>query len=271
VKPALHNPSQLNRGLFLETLNGNRKFAAERLHWLNKAKVFTAAADVEYQSADQEITRHLRGLIDQWIGSGITDDGSEKPYERNLNDSMDAYEIAQEFLNDEKPLHVLVNAGRGAGLYHLWSIHAWHPPGQTDDPIAAARHEAKKLFVVFLDSGDFVHCLFRCKRCGKYFERRNPHRSYKRGSYCGNCVHKATATESTKNARDAYRKRVLGFAAQAWLLWETTGKREDRSVWVARWVKERLRTDEPKIKRNWVTMNREEIAVRAMQTKKKGR
>jgi len=232
--------------------------------------VWTAAPDAEYQRASSEVTRLLRHLVDQWIDSAIDEkDGSESPFERKLSESQDAYEVAEAFLNQNRPA-LLLNAGRNAGLHYMFLPHSWTPPGDVDDPVAAAQHTANDLFVRFLDSGEFVHSLFRCRRCGRYFERRSPRDRYKRGSYCGVCVHKATATRSTDEARKTYRGKLLDLASQAWILWEKTRKNEERSVWIARWVNDRLsRVDDEPIKRNWITRNREEIAAEANKRKVK--
>jgi hypothetical protein len=210
------------------------------------------------RAATEEFVAVLRGLIDQWIDSGKSeqDQSVDEPWKRNVQWTSSAHprslaEILLEFRQINPPQLWLGGDGR-----YLLSTRPMFPTPA--GPLEIARVHATQWFVNLLNCSTRER-LSRCDGCGAYFVReRMPKKDkpIKLGTFCKGCENKGGA-KRTEDSRARRKKKLLKWAADAWVKW--THRRGKRSEWVAEQVNEKLLPLGESIRGNWVTRNQTDI------------
>jgi hypothetical protein len=170
-----------------------------------------------YGAEQMTFQRLLRGYADQWIDTGVFEDGTEDLAERGrLHDKWfkhgrllpyafeksraleSAYTIVLEVFR-QNPQVTLSEEG-------LKITFSTYEPKLSDSSLnGLAEREAKRFFVWFLASGLRVK-LGKCRACGLYEIKTR--KFYTRGTYCRRCKAKTSAGEITQKKRqDLQRKR----------------------------------------------------------------
>jgi hypothetical protein len=266
--------SSERRSEFLRYLMGTSGWAQKRRqHMLAQAEHYRAygvsgpvlqwttevASAEEYAAAEQALTNTLRSYVDEWLDSGKTPDGqggyNEEPSKRAL--SIDAQQAVNEYLREHSPQFFVFEGNK------IGAVFAEEQTRQTgpDDPMTAAKKEADRLLVHFMDS-DARWRLMRCYVCrSRYFFPERMKDVYLRGAYCEHC----RPTASTLNNRKGWTERMLGLAAAAWPKWKPSHGPRER--WVAMQVNGKLKPGEKRISGSgrWVTEKRAEIKKRVQE------
>lgn len=133
---------------------------------------------------DEVVRRSLAAHVDEWLGTGYSRDGSEKPFRRSLGRTLDASRAVKDYV-EAYPPRATVSLNDTIDL----SIVLTEPPepalpGSTFEEIGAQAHlKADFLFVAALASG-WKYRLFKCPHCQRYQIGKDPRMSYKRGRFC---------------------------------------------------------------------------------------
>jgi len=261
------------RAQFLNYLRGDSGWARKRREFmLDQAEYYgpiaVPAADpnlnytlevapVEtYERAEQVLTEVLRSLVSEWIDSGKNPDGQEEPLRRAL--SLGSCDAVNRYLQRHPPQFFLFEGNK------IGAVFAEEKPQSTgpDDPIAAAKEEAIRLLVHFMDS-DARRQLAKCFVCHEYFYPARKIRDfYQRGAYCEACRPKVSMLD-TEDSREQWRKKVMKLAVEAWPKWRPSYG--PQALWVAMRVNEKLSPGDKRIKGAWVTRNDEEIIARVQE------
>jgi hypothetical protein len=177
----------------------------------------------EYPAALEVFRRLLRGYVDQWIDTGVSQDGSEDLTERGFY--LHEWFVQRQLLPyaDEKAGAVCTSSEVVLEVYRQNpqtvlaedGLHIIFPtcvPKMENAPLnVLAEREAQRFFVWFLASRLRVK-LGRCRRCQLYEIKTR--KFYKRGTYCRRCKAKTSAGEVTqKKRRDLQRRRKEALAA----------------------------------------------------------
>src|SRR5271157_4593137 len=210
--------------------------------------------------ADAVFLKTLRALVDQWIDSGINEDGTETPSSRYVRGlpkgySESLFDILHGWLCRNMPKPALMNDGRIAILDQPPNPHGLEAEEY-------AREAAISYFKELLES-PVPHRLGRCKnpKCRTYFARKRERKGdIKRGTYCGKCE-LIGAAERTRLSRQRKKNQQLDAAANAWSQWTKSNKHPIREEWVAKQVNKQVCSGAT-IQAKWVTQNREEITAR---------
>jgi hypothetical protein len=148
--------------------------------------------------ADAAFLTTLRALVDQWIDSGINEDGIERPSSRHVHPSPKGYQeslfdILLEWLGRNRPRPALMRDGKLGILDLRPNLH-----GLELDTYA---RESAIFYLSELLECPAPHRLARCKNCRTYFARKRERKGdIKRGTYCGKCE-LLGAAERTKLSR----------------------------------------------------------------------
>lgn len=211
------------------------------------------------QYADAIFIKTLRAFADQWIASGVNEDGTETPCQRYVRGlpkgySESLFDILHGWLNRNMPKPALMTEGRIAILDQLPNLR-----GLTVEEYA---RECAIYWLKELLESPARHCLARCSnpKCGVYYVRKRQHKgNIKRGTYCGKCELIGGA-ERTRLSRPRRKDQQLEAAAVAWLQWKQSKRFPSQPDWIALHVNRQFRW--PSIKGKWVTQNRIEILRR---------
>jgi len=242
-------------GQMVELLNTGR-------HWglLQHPLVAQGYTPEALRRADAAFLTTLRALVDQWIDSGINEDGTETPSSRYVRGlprgySESLFDILCGWLGRNMPKPLLSSDGR-IGIID-------QPPNHYGlEAETYAREQAIYYFKELLES-PVPHRLGKCKNpeCRTYFARkRERNGGIKRGTYCGNCE-LIGAAERTRLSRQRRKNQQLDAAAKAWAQWKKSNKHPSQSEWVAKQVNKQICTG-TRIQAKWVTQNRNEILKR---------
>lgn len=211
--------------------------------------------------ADGVFLTTLRALVDQWIDSGISQDGIETPSSRFVRPALKGcseslFDILRGWLGRNMPKPALLGNGK-IGILDRRP----EPYGLELDVYA---RETAIYYLKELLECPAPHRLRRCKRCRIYFARKRERKGdIKRGSYCGKCE-PIGATERTKLSRQRRKNEILEAAAQLWPQWAKSNRHSSQAEWVAMQVNKRVQTGWL-IQRKWVTQNKEQILARVNQ------
>jgi predicted nucleic acid-binding Zn-ribbon protein len=228
--------------------------------WLDHPLTAKNYAPEAILRADAAFLATLRSLVNQWIASGINEDGTETPsgrYVRGLPKgySESLFDVLRGWLGRNMPRPALTSDGR-------IKILAQSPSPDGLEAEAYAREGAIYHFKELLES-PAPHRLGRCKNCGAYFARKRERKGYiKRGTYCGNCKLSGSA-ERTKASRQSRKNQRLDAAAKAWPQWRRSHKHPNQAEWVAQQVNKQVHSGP--VQRKWVSQNIEEILERVAQ------
>jgi hypothetical protein len=176
-----------------------------------------------HEAEEKEFQRVLKGYVDQWIHTGISEDEREDLTERGLyreklfeSGQIRPYARKQAAaLMDIQTviLEVLRQAPQTAqSAEGLEVIFATNEPKFEQAPLTElAEREAKRFFVWFLAS-ELRTKLGKCRVCGRYEIKTR--KFYKRGTHCRGCMAKKSAGQITQKKRqDLLRKRKEALAA----------------------------------------------------------
>jgi hypothetical protein len=234
-------------------LNGGRHWG-----WLISpvtAKNYTPEA---ISRADAAFLSTFRALVDQWIESGINEDGLETPSSRYVRGlpkgySESLFDVLHRWLGRNMPKPALLNDGKIGILDRMPELYGL-------DLDAYARESAIYYLKELLECPD-PYRLARCKNCKRYFARKRAHKGViKRGIYCGSCE-LVGAAERTRLSRQRRKDQQLDAAAKAWAQWTRSRKHPNHADWVARQVNRQALGGAP-IQAKWVTQNKKNILQR---------
>jgi hypothetical protein len=258
---------QIDPVYLLSALNGERDFGGERREYAMgpiKAQRMNngeweglfAAPDEDYLQASQILITELRRLVDLWIASGR--DGVEEPKARTLKKA--GYQAMTDWALRHKP-KVLTHISGELSVTLGWS--ELRTNGR-DDPKADARDEARRIFVLMMNS-PVKSALFKCNEpdCGRYYILERPRRIYKRGTYCPQHRRRVSALRGTKAKREREQNAALNIAADALRRWPslTERTRADHNNNEKEYISKKL--SKVRLSGKWVTRNLSEIKKRA--------
>jgi len=209
----------------------------------------------------------LRSLVDQWLVTGIQDDGSESLASRNLSHTSASLDLAAYL--ERYPARVDFAANGSELSVCIADVGALPPP--TLNPYYDVGEEATRLFLGMMTS-DWKERLCKCVHCGKYFLHAHPRKVYTHGTFCCRQHQShATAVRSTKARRVRAKSELLEFAAEHLVKSKVSGPewkkspetRTQLAIQISRHIfKSRnpiLKAYAQVVKSNWVTRNRHEI------------
>lgn len=163
-----------------------------------------------------EVSRILRVLVDEWIETGILNDGSESPSGRNLHKTTRAKSAILAYLAEHPPEFCLDRSGSDLDIVIGESLKV-----STDwrSFLQIRRDDAHELFVSMFVS-DWQNYVCRCRYvpCSKYFMMARPRASYKHGVFCcrKHQMH-ASATMCYRNRRTQTKLDMVSLAARSLL------------------------------------------------------
>jgi hypothetical protein len=209
--------------------------------------------------ADKVFFEAFRGMVDQWIDSGIDENGIETPPSRYVcglphGYSESLFDVLAGWLGRHMPKPMLMSDGTIGILDQPPSQHGLEPEIYARE---AAIYHLKEL----LDS-PCPHRLARCRnpKCRIYFVRKRERKgSIKRGTYCGNCE-LIGAAERTRISRRQRKSQLLKAAAEAWPRWKKSNRHPIKAEWVAQQVN--AVCGGARIHAKWVTQNKNAILGR---------
>jgi hypothetical protein len=244
--------------------------SSERLFWSRYLASEGIIPPAEYRHiAAQLLSKRLREYVDNWLNTGIGDDGYERPFRRTARGRAFT---ALTFYTNEYPPRCYFDPELGwtvtidSLLGHPTGLGQLHP---------ATEVEAQRLFFALV-AGDLVGCLCKCRYslCGRYFVLRNPREKYKSGTYC-RLEHQrhAKATRCMKEKRECTKARLLELAAgklhqlKAGSEWQDDSalkhKARDHIRLIAR--KDGTLRDYAYLAVHWITRNRQQIEQRRIE------
>jgi hypothetical protein len=201
-------PSDVTDQLFLSVLNNPRPhFAMEVFGW-------PSSHDVEWK----QFQRLLRSYVDEWIDTGVSEDGTEDLTERGLlrkewfergqvltyaNNKLNALDMAQMVVLEVFRQNTQTILGEDG----VEIVFPAHEPKLEHAPLSdLVEREAKRFFVWFLAS-ELRSKLGKCRVCNHYEIKTR--KFYKRGTHCRGCMATKSAGQITQKKRqDLHRKRI---------------------------------------------------------------
>jgi hypothetical protein len=239
-------------GMTVERLNNGRHWG-----WLDHPHVAKNYTPEGILRANATFLKTLRALVDQWIESGVREDGIDVPSSRYVRGlpkgySESIFDVLHGWLGRNMPKPALMNDGRIAIL------------DQSPRPGLEAETYAREAAIFHLKElleSPAPHRLAKCKNCRNYFARKREHKGQiKRGTYCGNCE-LIGAAERTRLSRQRRKNQLLEAAAKAWPQWTRSHRNPSQAEWVAKQVNTQAHSG-VHIHAKWVTQNREKILER---------
>lgn len=202
----------------------------------------------------------LRELVDQYIRTGVDQDGIERPSNRRVRASageepIPIFDTLLSWLQRNMPPPALMNEG-------VVAILEQRPRPDAANPDQYARDTAIYYFKDLLDSPARTR-IGKCanQKCQKYFLRqRERRREIKRGAYCGECK-LIGAAERTRLTRLRRKEAQIEVAAQSWEH-RPLKLSDNRAVsWIASQVNRKFPRWSP-ITSKWVNQNKNAILKR---------
>lgn len=216
------------------------------------------------------ISSHLRKLVDAWLETGRSSDGSESPQNRDLTRAGDSWFVVEQYLK-RCPVSFMHSIDpRGFRL----RIAEPQWTAEVRDFFESMTIEAERHFTGLMASdGNGRLCKCRYSPCGHYFRSRKPIlRPRKAGLFCSaRCRRLALATTATDQKRRRCHSALIEYAAQQLRVRKVGSEWNDDTktkAWLAKKITYYLRTEckniELKTYRhivqiNWVTLNRVKI------------
>ena len=161
-------------------------------------------------------SRYLRNFIDAWLETGLRDDGSESPVERDLFRARTVWPAALNYLEENPPAVTFSPISRGLSVTFGGLSRGQARP---TDPFGGAHFDALRFFVEVIAS-DWRACLCKCRHasCGRYFLLKKPRKGYRHGTFCSPKHQRfASAVVVLKKCRIQLKKELIEMAAK-WLL-----------------------------------------------------
>jgi hypothetical protein len=242
--------------VILERLNGTEYWG-----WIKLPPTSIQYTREDLLRADEVFLSTLRRLVDQWIASGLSDDGTETPSSRYVRPAPKGYteslfDVLRGWLELNMPKPALLTNGQIVVVDQTPELYPRDVDSYSRD---TAIYYLKELLECPAPSR-----LGKCRNCGTYFARkRERKRRIKRGTYCGKCE-LIGAAERTRCSRQRRKDRQLDAAALAWSEWTESNRHPNRANWVARRVNRQVRGGAA-IQAKWVVQNRKRILERISQ------
>lgn len=208
----------------------------------------------DFGKASEAFVSALRALVDEWLGSGRSG-GIEVPKSRILTKAPTAYSEMGRWLGRNRPVPIATPSGK---IRYMIGFNSPPADGQYR-PIREAKEEARRIFVLLMDS-PVKYALFKCGKpdCGCYYTLEKPRSLYKRATYCP----QHRRLRGTKDRRDQERKDALKIAADALKMWPGLTERTQRKYKTEnKYIAHNLADFGLSVK--WVTRNLSEIKRRA--------
>ena len=221
----------------------------------------------------------LRQYVDEWLETGWTEDGGERPEHRSLIKAPLAMKVLQNYASKQNPrlrfLRVppefVVEVGSSGD----------HPQASITsafvDTIDRVRSDVARLFFGLITS-DWGPHLCKCRYCGRYFVHPKTRPWYKHGTFCDSHHQMLwNATRRGKEKRSLIHSALLDIAAKELMKrringpqWQDDMSRKiqlanDVSAWIRKKGNASLRHLRSSVKLTWVTRNRQEIEKRRLE------
>jgi hypothetical protein len=215
------------------------------------------------------IATQLRRCVDEWLWTGLSDDGSEALELRSLSRAPLAMKALKDYAS-KQDLRLRFHLAQSEFVVELgFSENAPQAiaTSQFVDPIERAWCDVARLFfgLVTSDWGSRL-CKCRYKLCGRYFVHAKPRRSYKHGTFCGDHQMAWTATQQVMRSRHLIRSALLNFAATQLMKRHVDGPHwqgdKQTKIQLANDISARIRANAlgtARVGLTWVTRNRQEI------------
>jgi len=224
------------------------------------------------------IATQLRQYVDEWLETGLSDDGRETLELRSWIRAPRALTVLEDYASKQDPRLRF----RRVPAEFVVDVGSSEDPWQTSaitgllDPIGRAWREVARLLFGLVTS-DWGSRLCKCRYalCGRYFVHLKPRRSYKHGTFCGNHQMAWTATRQVKERRHLARSALIDLAATELLKMRINGPHwqvdRQRKIQLAKDISAQIRITDfapfgpARLSLTWVTRNRQEIERRRLQ------
>jgi hypothetical protein len=277
-EPKAFNVIELNE--VVETLNNDQLSGADYREVVERrSKGRNIGALMQIRSSEQWFeggklpalavrAARLRELVDEWLDTGTSSDGSHFPERRTLNGTVEAILAVRKCIREFNPckLHLIEETGEVVVVVG-WS--GWEHSVASPDHFRHATTEADRIFTAAM-TVNWRYLLSKCVYCGRYFTLPNARRqSYPHGTFCSREHQRDhSAATSTKLRREKTSLALVQYAA-TWLLKHSAGvpwqENETAKRVLAAWLSKKMTTD-PNLRTGrecigvkWVTRNRSAI------------
>jgi len=170
------------------------------------------------------ISHTLRIYVDDWLKTGVKEDGSDCPFERDIWHSREGLTALKEYVTrhpDILPFFV----GSGSDRDHYIVLHSLSRSDDWDTLCAKAIDEAQRVFTLIATFGlNAPICKCDYKRCGHYFMPERPRRRYRHGTFC--CVQHQRVTNAITSKAIRWRRHqseLIKNAARELFDWSDKG------------------------------------------------
>ena len=213
---------------------------------------------------DVAVAAGLSDCLSEWLQTGVSADGSERPYDRKITRAPEALALVRKWLERNPPgIEILDDTVfLFIGLAAEFVGQRYPAKGM----VQAAEDRVAAIFFSFLDSEWRSH-VYLCKGCNcYYFLDRAPRKMYTRGMHCVKCAPIATAKHSTRESRQKRDAARISHAVRAFRLESKRFYAPDAEA-VATLINKALGIKKQgwHVTKNWVTRHREEITALASQ------
>lgn len=159
----------------------------------------------------------LRGWVDEWLDSGMDNNGVEDPRERSFDKARDPALAAHEYCEQRK-FHLVAS---GNSLRPWFTEYDKEPTGGLypliGSPPRSIEYAREQLVFFLLSNIRFRLAKCRKEGCGTYFLLKHWNRLYKRGTLCDSCKRsrsEESAIKATAEVRDHAKAQLHDFAAK---------------------------------------------------------
>jgi len=250
-------------------LNTPAPSAEAHAKFVSDIQAQTVSLDNDWQGyLEAELAARLRGYVDEWLVTGIMENGSERPHQRALGRAPEALLAVTSYL-ERYPARVDLMPDSHELSVYLAEVSAL--PGPSGNPYFDVGVDATRLFVGLMAS-DWRWRLCKCHHCGRYFLHPKPRQVYRKGTFCCR-QHQShtTAVQRTRARRLRAKSQLVDFAAAQLVKWNVTGQewKDDhaRKVRLAKQISQHiwkskdpnLTAEYPLVQVEWVTRNRHPI------------
>jgi len=129
-------------------------------------------------AANVGLAIRLRIYVDEWLATGVKEDGSERPFQRNLGCTPQALLAVTTYM-ERYPATVDLTLDSYELSVYLAEVDAL--PSPSGNPYYDIALDATRLFVGAMAS-DWRWHLCKCRHCGRYFLHPKPRQSLPKGN-----------------------------------------------------------------------------------------
>ena len=213
-------------------------------------------------------SRHLRTFVDAWLETGVHEDGSESPFDRDLSRALTVFPAVVDYW--DKYGEKVSFSPTTSGLSLIIGDVPYLPP-EKNNPFEGPPIEALRFFTATMVS-DWKERLCKCRYCGRYFLHKKPRRHpYVRGLFCSRkhqqfvsaatCIREGRLELRTKLVEIAAKRLLDRLAGPSWH--EDPTQRSTLAAFLRRTPTCRRLTW--MIQRNWVSHNHRAIEEKRLE------